>query len=164
MKYYNWTEEITNESFLKFCEFINNNQREDITLYFKTEGGSPNICNALVAMIDKHVKKIIVTGGVYSGGFSIIYHTKVPVVFTKGIMGMWHYAIYTNFAISVRKSEATYTEDIAKIKNNKVFKKDGLWLAKKVMTKKELRSFEKDKDVYFTFKRMKEIFPNAEVI
>jgi hypothetical protein len=32
------------------------------------------------------------------------------------------------------------------------------------MTKKELKKFKKDNDVYFPFERMKEIFPDAEVI
>jgi hypothetical protein len=123
MKYYNWIEEITSESFLKFCEFINNNHGEEIILHFQTNGGIQNLCTTLLNVINTHVKKIIITGGVYSGGFYIVYYTKVPLVFTKGVMGMWHYAIYNNFAISVRNSEATYTEDIAKIKNNKTYKK-----------------------------------------
>lgn len=164
MKYYNWTEEINLENFGKFLDFINNNQGEEITLYFQTNGGNHNVVTALLDIIEKSVKKIVVTGGIYSGGFYIVYYTKVPIVITKGAMGMWHYAIYSNFSISVKYSRATYTEDIAKVKNNKVYKSECIKLAKKVMTKKELRRFEKDKDVYFDYKRMKEIFPKAQWI
>lgn len=164
MKYYNWIEEITNESFLKFCEFLNNNQNEEITLNFQSNGGTQNLASALVKVIDDSISKIIVTGNIYSGGFYVIYHTKVPIVLIKGVMGMWHYAIYTGFAITVKNSKATYTEDIMKIKNNKVFKKLCIELAKNVMNKKEFKKFDKDKDVYFPFDRMKKIFPEAAII
>jgi hypothetical protein len=60
--------------------------------------------------------------------------------------------------------QPTYSEDENIIKNWKERVKDEVEFVEKFMTPLELKKYKKGNDVYFTFKRMKEIFPDVEII
>jgi hypothetical protein len=75
---------------------------------------------------------------------------------------MMHYSS-TNIN-TMSNGQPTYSEDENIIKNWKERVKDEVEFVEKFMTPSELKRYKRGNDVYFTFKRMKEIFPDVEII
>jgi hypothetical protein len=75
-------------------------------------------------------------------------------------LGMHHRAYLKGVYIN-EKGKPKYRDDICQIENLKSVKDNFL---KKVMTNKEKFIYNNDDDVYFTFNRMKEIFPTLEIV
>lgn len=102
----------------------------------------------------------MISAGVYSAAFYIFFFAECKRKIIYGSLGMHHKEYLKNVYIN-EKGKPKYNDDVCQIENLKIIK--GNFLSK-IMTKKERLSYKNDDDVYFTFNRMKEIFPDVEII
>ena len=101
---------------------------------------------------------VILWAWAYSAAFKIFHDykwKKIMTYWSRGMRHQWHQAIDINDDWSI-----TYLEDKVVARNNKKTADSPY----KWMTKKEKKLFIKWKDVYFDFERMKEIFPDIEIL
>lgn len=161
MKYFQIEGIINNELLNKFIYFINQYETEKKTLILDSVGGKQHISRFLLNIINQNKDKftLVLLGG-YSAAFYIFYFAKCKKLLVKNAMGMIHYPYNKDISIDDR-GKPVFSEDEYTLKNNDKSQSD---FVKEFMNASELRKFKQGKDVYFTFKRLKEIFNNAEVI
>jgi len=162
MKYFSMNGQINKELFERFIPFYNEHSLSDCVIVLSTAGGDSYISETLIHMINEMPKAMLLIHAVYSAGFEIAYKVKCKKLLSKTAKGMWHYA-RADISLNT-KGKPYYKEDDCVILNLPIEKKQQETFAKKIMTPKEYKQFSKDDDVYFDFKRMKEIFPDAEII
>lgn len=75
---------------------------------------------------------------------------------------MYHYST-RSITLNADRT-AAYGEDKCMSKNMKAEKARELEFAALFMTPEEVEKMKRGKDVFFTFERMKEIFPNCEIL
>lgn len=153
--------ELNKESSQDLCTAlligINNLEENDIlNLYFSTEGGEHKAIYPIIDIILKNKDKIIIHLDhiVYSAGFLMIMLLKEVVIklkpsFTDAMIHTLSFEVYTS---DFRKKAILKR---LKEKNKEVYSK----LKELKLTAKELKDFKKECDVYFTKKRMLELFP-----
>ena len=161
MKYFQ-LEGIINESLVtRFMDFCNNNISEECTIVINSSGGKSTLATLVLDIINTHAEKItLISAGVYSAGFYIFFFAKCRRKIIYGSIGMHHREYLKDIYIN-EKGKPKYQEDICQIENLKCVRNNFL---EKAMTKKEKFLYNSDDDVYFTFNRMKELFPNVEII
>ena len=114
-----------------------------------------------IDIINTHAEKItLISAGIYSAAFYIFFFAKCRRKIIYGSIGMHHREYLKDIYIN-EKGKPKYQEDICQIENLKCVRNNFL---EKAMTKKEKFLYNNDDDVYFTFNRMKELFPNVEII
>lgn len=161
MKYFQLEGTINEELLTKFMDFCNNNLSEDCTIVINSGGGKCNISTVILNIINAHSDKItLVSAGVYSAAFYIFYFAKCKRKIVYGSLGM-HHKDYIN-DISINPSGTPkFKEDVCQVEN---IKSIGDRFTNKFLSKEEKEKYKKSEDVYFTFKRMTEIFPDIEII
>ncbi len=97
----------------------------------------------------------------YSAAFEIFYHAKCKKVLTRECKGIVDLSA-GDIRLS-RNGKANDPENLCVMKNWQEDKTSNKWV-KKILVSEELKKFNKGEDVYLTTKRMKEIFPDAEII
>jgi ATP-dependent protease ClpP protease subunit len=163
MKYFHIDSKIDKDLLNKFFEFCNNNPDDEWTISLWTVGGQSTMADNILYAINKRPEKVtLICQEAYSGGFHIFYHAKCKKCISKSSKGMTHVSSMEMRMNSMQKP--VYTEDECVIKNWQQSKKNEMQFAKNLLTKKEFKKYKKGDEVYFTFKRMKEIFPDAEII
>lgn len=162
MKYFPMTERIDKEMLQKFISFYNENFSEPCSIILNTVGGHTIESEVIIHMINKMPDVTLVIQYVYSAGLEIAMNVKCKKILSKVARGMWHLG-RVEMSINL-KNKPYWTEDECIVRNLPIEKKSAFALAKKIMTAKEYAAFKKDQDVYFDFKRMKQIFPDAEVM
>lgn len=133
-----------------------------IAIQMNHGGGSFLATEAITRIVNLHKETEIIVQAAFSAGFLFLIETKCKKVLSRTCRGMWHYGKW-NIEYN-DKHEPYYYDDECIIRNLPFHKIHTQSVAKKVMTSTEYKNFLKDRDVYFDFKRMKEIFPNAEII
>jgi hypothetical protein len=162
MKYFSMDGRIDKEMFEKFVVFYNENCLKECAITLRTIGGETYVSEAIVRMLNEMKNVTLIIQAAYSAGFEIAMYSKCKKVLSKTAKGMWHYG-RADISVNV-KNKPYYREDECTVSNLPIERKQGVRLAKKVMTGKEFKLFKKDYDIYFDFKRMKQIFPDAKVI
>lgn len=162
MKYFHIEGKIDRELLNKFLLFCNENGNEAWTIVINSVGGMSTVANCILYVINSRFKKCnLICLDAYSAAFYILYNAKCKKTIVKTAKGMYHLAAAEMYMSSNIKP--SYTEDECIIKNWEQDKTD-LGFAKKFMTPSEFKKFKQGSDIYFTFKRMCEIFPDAEII
>jgi len=164
MKYF-FIEDIMNYELLhKFVAFANASENEPWTILLNSDGGRESVELVILNAINTHKHSVTVVGMyLMSAAFDLFYHAKCKRQLTNGCMGMYHMA-YNELQINVN-GRPSYTSGEAMMKRNKeTGHAKALDFATEFMTPLELKKFKKGDDVYFTFKRLKEIFPDVTII
>lgn len=162
MKYFHFNGSINEGLLDKFLEFINDNQSDELTIILNSIGGKRNLSLVMLDVININSERItLISCGVYSAAFFMFYNSNCKRKMTYGNVGMMHYASCELNIMS--NGNPAYSEDVNTIKNWKEDIND-LKFVEQFMNPKEIKSYKKGNDVYFTFKRMKEIFPDVEII
>lgn len=164
MKYYLLEERINEASLEKFLSFMNNVQYGDrITIILDSAGGKNNLARIILDIINVNKNSVtLISCGIYSACFFIFYNAKCKRKMTQGSVGMVHQGSAEVTLNGNRKP--TFKEDENVIENWKEESVTDLGFVSQFLNKKEIQSFKKGDDVYFTFKRMREIFTNVEII
>lgn len=161
MKYFQLEGIINEELLTRFLDCCNNNPDEEITVYINSNGGKTLLCTIITDIINHNSDRFtLVSCGSYSAAFDLFYHAKCKKKIVNQSMGMQHKEFLRDISIN-SDGKYVYTSDKYENKNNKTL--DDSYI-KEFMTKKEQKKYKKGDDIYFTFKRMKEIFPEAEII
>lgn len=161
MKYFNIEAGLSPELLERFMDFYNNNQEGDITIVVNSGGGKEFIADVIAEIINNDKDRFtFMAVACYSSAFKLLYNVKCNRVMVNGCMGMMHKSYIDDIVVNSTR-DYSYSKDICAVKTMvdiaPVFFKD-------FMTPKEIKKYNKGDDVFFTFNRMKEIFPQAKVI
>lgn len=163
MTYHLFSKLIDNETSKEFLEIINKNEG-NLTIGIDSVGGTFQTALFLVNSLNCESSRItlVAVNAVYSGAFIIFYLFRGKKKMTGSCRGMMH---QSNMEVNV-SSSLDWTYNSAKV-NKSTLKIDHqiiMETSKKFMTKKEYKRLRKNRDIYFDANRMKEIFPDAEII
>ena len=162
MKYFHLNGIINEELLEKFIEFRNENESEEWTIVSNSGGGKSNLAQVILYEINNRtIRTVLVSVGIYSASFVIFYFAKCEKKITEGSIGMIH--LRANDISIQSHGKPQFSEDACVVKNHKETREIDSFV-EEFMTKDEVKRYRKGDDVYFTFKRMKEIFPDAETI
>lgn len=165
-KYFSFNKNITRDTYSSFLEFVNTNSEDNWEITIDSSGGLGRQTFHIISIINSRssqYKTKLVCLGAYSAAFLIFHQTKCKKVLATTCRGMFHYGL-SEVTLS-DNGEIWSREDEVAMKDLKRFSVPLLnKIAAKFMKKKELKQFKKGWDVYLSFKRMKEIFPDAEII
>lgn len=146
----------------RFIVFINQHQTEACCVIIHTQGGDRYISETMVHMINKMPSVSIIIQAAYSAGFDIAFNARCPKFIGKGVKGMLH---LSRVEVSINsKAKPYFFEDECCLLNLPAEHRRDDALAKKVMTPKELNAYRRGDEVYFSFRRMREIFPDAKIL
>lgn len=161
MKYFQLEGRIDETLVTKFMEFCNMNLSEECTIVINSGGGKSTLAKVILCIINENSEKItLISAGCYSAAFYIFFFAKCKKKIVYGSLGMHHMEYLSDVCIN-EKGKPKYGEDICQIENLKSIRDNFL---KNSMTKKEKSIYNNNDDVYFSFNRMKELFPNADII
>jgi len=164
MKYYYHADGIKHETLEKLISFIHENPTGEITMFLNSSGGDSGVSKIFTKILNDNKDRVtlIASAGVLSAGFYIFYNYKGERKMFNETKGMWHLAWQTlemnhDWTPSSYQGECSKAEwEESRVENDS--------MAKSIMNKKELKRYNTGGEVYFTSKRMKQIFPNVEVI
>ncbi len=162
MKYFSFDTEIDKTLFSRFVDFYNNHAQESCTIVISSQGGDAFIMFTLVRMIGEMKDVILIIEIAYSAAFYIAYYCDCKKVLCPISKGMWHFS--TSQITINHNNKPSFWSDKCAIQNFPIEKKMFDELAKKIMNKKEFTAYKSDRDIYFPFSRMKEIFPKATIL
>lgn len=164
MKYYIFDAQITAETVQPLLDFIGNND-DELQIGICCVGGENDVERFLLNALNENKDRItlVAMSAIYSAAFALFYQFKGKRKITFGTRGMYHYSgvnvrVAANGGIqdSEEKAAAEFTK-----RNQKQWQDS---FANGFMSVSELRNFRSGKDVYFTFDRIKQIFPHLEII
>lgn len=162
MKYFHLHGDIYEGLMVKFYEFCNQYESEDWTISIFSGGGATAIGKTIIHIINQRKSRVtLICHEAYSSAFDIFYNSNCKKILTRTCKGMYHFSSAKMYMQPTLKPE--FKEDRCIVQNWK----DSDWqieMANKFLTDKEMKKFKKGDDIYFTFNRMKIIFPNAEII
>ena len=163
MKYFYLNGSMKQELFDKFINFCNQYPDDKWGIVIDSGGGGESFCHAMLHIIDDHKDCVLISMGCYSSAFELFYLSKCEKLITTNSMGMFHLG-RDNYDIDLN-GKPSWTADEAIVKRRKETSYPmALDFAKQFMTTLEFSKFKQGKDIYFTFKRMQEIFPDATII
>lgn len=140
----------------RFIDFYNQNQDMPIKIILNTAGGGYYYAESMANMINELTDVKILVQAAYSAGFMLLYNTKCKLEISRTCRGMWHFG---RWQIEMNdKGKPYFGEDVCVISNMPSHSKETKKIAKGTMNENEYRRFIKDDYIYFTTKRMREIF------
>lgn len=144
-------------------DFVNNTQGE-LTIGINSGGGSNAIRLFVQKLFEENQDRITLVGlvGVYSAAFELFYNFKGKRVMTDNLCGMVHRSYISGISIDSSKAP-THDEMKAMLSGMYAASEADEQFAQSFMTPYEFERYKKGDDVYFDFKRMKQIFPDVEV-
>jgi hypothetical protein len=163
MKYFNIDGVLNEEMQRKFSDFANENKDEEWTITIYSTGGLKIVARFILSVINSRFERVtLISQESYSAAFTLFREAKCKKQIANLGKGMYHLGRVSMDIMA--NGKPVYFEDVSLLNNFREDTKNERKWVKKFMTKKEARKFKKGEDVYFTFKRMKEIFPDAEII
>lgn len=163
MKYFAMCDIINDAILDKFIPFFNENQSVPCTIVLHSRGGQTYVTDIIIRMIGQMEDVTLTIHSVYSAALKIAIQADCKKVLSSTAKGMWHMG-RADMSVAI-DTKPYYDEDINHVKNFEIEAAQSIALANKIMTKKEFRRFKvKREEVWFDFKRMKQIFPDAEII
>lgn len=164
MKYYLHADGITEECIKGLLEFINQNDGQDITIGLNSNGGSTATALFLAHVLNmrKNLVTLIAISGIYSAAFDLFYRFKGTKILARGCRGMYHYSsIDIRYGSSLRPDNEDERQKLKMLSIDRVAIEA---MCAEFMTPTEMRRLRSNKDVWFDFERMREIFPHATTI
>lgn len=156
MMYFQMNGEINAEMEHKLIDFANQVQDQPVIIILNTQGGGYFQAESIANIINGLKDVTIHVQAAYSAGFMILHKTKCKIKLSNTCRGMWHYGTW-NVSIN-DKAKPAYYEDECILDCMPFHAKESRGIAKKHMNEKEFKKFLKDQNIYFTTKRMREIF------
>ena len=163
MKYLYIDVEINSENAYSIFNFINHNEG-DLTIGLRSIGGESPLALFLVDVLNLEKERIhlIAINICFSSALTIFLNYKGDKSLIHGTVGMYHYAV---IRMDIDETgQPADASDMARMVDIKGTRIEHEKVAKEIFNKEELEEFHKRKPVYLSFKRMKQIFPNAEII
>lgn len=163
MKYYLHADGINDRSVMDTINFIQNNEGE-LTIGLNSDGGGTSYAAFLLQCLNENRDRItlIALTGVFSAAFRVFYDFAGKKKMSHSCRGMYHYATQdVRMCAKVRPDGPDNEGIVSALKSDKLANDA---FVEKFMTPAELKKFRKNWDVYFDFERMKQIFPEAEII
>lgn len=161
MKYFHIEGTINEDLLNRFLQFCNDYENEDWTFVINSRGGKNNCTRVIIHTINERSSNCrVISMGAYSAAFDILYFTRCKKLITQRSLAMIHRGSAEMSVMSNNKP--SYPEDESIVKN---WKHDyDIEFASKILTASELKKFKKGDDIFFSFERIIEIFPDAEII
>lgn len=162
MKYF-FLKKINQKTLKSFYEFVNE-YSGPTTIYMDTNGGCTLVTRAILDIINRSpLTFTLMAANVFSSGFDLFYRAKCDKILLGGAKGMYHQG-YQSANIN-DKGDIIEPEDICSYEIGKQFHyPESMKMCTEFMTAEELKLFESGGDVFFTFNRLREIFPNVKVV
>lgn len=163
MKYFFFQDDIEKESVEKLVNFINDFD-EEILLGLHSDGGQSGLSRYLLDVLNINKERITLFAFEFIGSaaFNIFYDFQGRKKMSFGCIGVYHHA---SKPISVSgKNNVTYFAGRAEQKTMVELWDNTIERGKNFLNDKEMKSLKKNEDVPFSFSRMKEIFPDAEIV
>lgn len=161
MKYFQIEGSINEELFNNFIHFFNENEEEEMSFVINSGGGKATLTQVMLHIINANKESItLISCGSYSAAFDLFYKAECNRKLVHGSLGCVHLAYLKETAVMI-DGKMKYYEDICQKENFKCF--DDSYITK-LLKPKEKILYNRGDDVFFTFKRMQEIFPDVEVI
>lgn len=163
MRYLLFNEALNMENGQMILDFIQASPGP-VTLGLGSGGGMSSVGNFLINAFNNEKDRLtlVAMAGVYSTGFELFYGYAGPRKMTFGVRGMYHFS--SQEIQIMANGRAAYDEGACQLSSMKTDRERDLQFAGMFMTDKELRRMKAGQDVFFDFERMKQIFPDAEII
>lgn len=158
-RHYLYSEEITAKPIKDLIDWIEKTEYIEVKkiIYFNSGGGEGEIADVITDILNRNKNQIILCAFKFIGSaaFDVFYNFEGEKKIMFGTKGMTHFTYETsNAQIGYENSEM-----IADIDTLKSFvERDKAMIKKMKLTKKEIDMFLSRKDVYFSYKRMKQLF------
>jgi hypothetical protein len=165
MKYFLF-DKCFDDQIKEFISFINENTDDQINIILDNLGGKTAYASIIIKMINdfdtkRFNSKFTITGNrLFSSGFVIFTKATCKKFILKDAIGAFHKARFSNIDL-LTNGKPVWDSDIAQL-SSKSLNEDSISL--EFMTKAELKKYNRGDDVYFNYERLKEIFPEAEII
>ncbi len=162
MKSYLIDRSIGGKELKNFLEFTDLHPDDPWDIYIQCPGGQVLFTDCIRFKINNHKPGVrLICMSAYSSAFHLFYLAEVEKILIYGAMGMIHLG---SVKLDINsKQRPTTLEDAAHLRNGEFISTVDDEMSKKICTPSELELFQQDRDVYFDFKRMKQIFPLAKV-
>ncbi len=148
--------DINDESFATLSEFLHRKGKKRIVI---DSWWGTNYYGILITEAINNCKDVVVVwADMSSMAFRIFCEIKRPRMLVDGARGMAHVAAIE--WLTVKHNKMMWHDQTAFIDSMCQMRQPDC----SFMTEDELTRYEKGEDVYFTFNRLKEIFPDAEII
>lgn len=159
-KYYVHADGLNDEKTKPLIDFINNTPG-DLVIGLNCGGGSEAMRCFVQQLLAENADRITLVAmvGIYSAAFELFYKYDGVKVLTNGVAGMYHLASLNAHINANGNPEVG--EAAAIFEGVKMTKLECDNFAASFMTPSEIKKYRKGEDVYFGFKRMKEIFPDV---
>lgn len=164
MHYFLLTNHLVDEEHFRPLLDLANGTQPQITIILDCGGGNVSYALMLAHIINQNPGRFnLVAINIYSAAFVLFYQAACKKQMLKGGAGMVHYP-YSRMEM-MEHGKAYYNQDRNQINNNQEFlhRNTRVW-CEEFMTEAELNRLEEGDDVFFTFLRLVEIFPDAEII
>lgn len=162
-KFYIHADAIHDKNVGELIGFVNNTDGE-IIIGINSGGGSNGTRCFLQKLftINQDRLTLVALTGIHSAAFELFYNYAGKKALTHGITGMWHMEVVScrlaaNGKPDTEEERAIYRNMIEDNNANEAF-------AASFMTPEELIKYQKGEDVYFDYNRMKQMFPDAEIL
>ena len=156
--FFSYCAPIDAEPYVEFEDFINEAiiRNRDVIIYLTTNGGSMNLSQNMIDVINRFPNsiKVIVTGYCYSAGLYIITNINCPVEIASATSGMCHFP-YTEVNTKSLKDEDSW--DYFQMKTEKEFIEEYLKNIKHILTDREVEKIMDGKEVWLNTERMKSL-------
>lgn len=156
MKYFT-LEKIEKDSFHSLMDFLN--QEWEKTVYINSPWWDISYTEMILKDINSRTDVVLVANCIMSSGFRLFYWFNGKKYIMTWAYWMLHRS-YTSNIIIDNRGKVTYPDHKCAVKSIK----QQVNPTYKNLKKKEVKDYKKWYDVYFTFKRLKELFPAVEVI
>ena len=163
-KYYIFDGPINQETTQRLINFINAVE-EPMQIGLVSNGGDKSATLFLIDVLNQNKDRItlVAMAGIYSSAFRLFKSFEGKKKMAFGVVGMWHYSGQEIRMNCLGKPD--YYDGIASFESLKQWDKaHDLEFAKSFMNNMELKKFNRAQEVFFDFGRMKEIFPDVEII
>jgi ATP-dependent protease ClpP protease subunit len=135
---------------------------ELLHLYFSSEGGYIDVAEAMIDFINSNSEKILITfyGEIFSAAMYIFLKAKCKKLIVKDTRGMFHFSWQIMEISEGGKPTSLY--NTFSLKEMRRSKEIGIaFLKTTLLSEKEINNIKQNKDVYFSFPRMRELVCNA---
>lgn len=148
--------DINDETFISLCEFLQRKGKKRIVI--DSWGGTTWYWTLMIEAINKAKDVVVAWTDMSSMAFRIFHAVNKPKMLVDGARGMAHVAAIE--WLTVKHNKMMWVDQTAFIDSMCQMRQPDC----SFMTEDELTRYNKWEDVYFTFNRLKEIFPDAEII
>jgi hypothetical protein len=163
MKYFIFSGCISDETVKPLLDFIGENEGP-LRVSLNSGGGCASLAWFLSAALNENKDRLTLTAncGIYSAAFEIFHRFQGPKELTFGCRGAYHLSRQEITMLST--GEPLSGEAETQLTGTALDAERELNFAADFMTGAEFDKMKRGEDVFFNFKRMREIFPQAKVI